>query len=264
MSHYIKPLWAKDSYTIHQTYVLTSCYEYDIKKANISILLNLGLISPELYREFYDMPDKATREIKIGLMLRDNPEMNKALSNGFKEYRRQLFEANDILPEEVIAIKKDAIFVTRPLKYTKFGYVHFINKGEYSMFYRLNNLEIWYGENDINGSYIQIKGIKNSLLNTYECAFINLLMMVFKPMSRGYADVALSELKKVTDMYLSGKMPVSVYREMNSGFMYKIKNSKYRSYHMNQEDVQFIDNSYNLMLLGFLKQTLVNMYLGGG
>ena len=33
---------------------------------------------------------------------------------------------------------------------------------------------------------------------------------------------------------------------------------------MNQEDVQFIDKSYNLMLLGFLKQTLVNMYLGGG
>ena len=132
------------------------------------------------------------------------------------------------------------------------------------MFYRLNNLEIWYGENDINGSYIQIKGIKDSLLNTYECAFINLLMMVFKPMSRGYADVALSELKKVTDMYLSGKMPISVYREMNSGFMYRIKNSKYRSYHMNQEDVKFVDNSYNLMLLGFLKQTLVNMYLGGG
>lgn len=98
MSHYIKPLWAKDSYTIHQTYVLTSCYEYDIKKANISILLNLRLITPELYREFYDMPDKATREIKIGLMLRDNPEMNRALSNGiYIKIKNFLYSNQDLL-----------------------------------------------------------------------------------------------------------------------------------------------------------------------
>ena len=256
-----KPLWMKDAYTIHQTYVLTNIYEYDMSKANISILLSLGWITPELYNELYHLSDKKVREVRIGLMLRDNPEMNQALSDGFKEYRRRLFEANGIQDDEVISIKKDAVFVTRPLMYTKFDHVTFSCKNHYTMFYRLSNLEVWYGE-DETGVNLDIKGIKDELLETYDCYFLNMLISIFVPMSHGDIKEALNRLKTAVRAYKSGTVPISAYRELNSGFAYRIRGSRYRAMMLGDEYKSSVDQSYNLMMLGFVKQTLCNLYLG--
>ena len=65
--------------------------EYDIAKANISIFLSKGLISQSEYEYYYNLPgDK--RKVAIGCLQRDNEEINNAIKNGFKEYRKLFFE----------------------------------------------------------------------------------------------------------------------------------------------------------------------------
>lgn len=258
----IRPIWEHDNYTAKETYIIANIYEYDISKANISILLSLGWITPELYNELLAC-EKQVREVRIGLMIRDNQEMNQALSMGFKEFRRRLFEANDISNEEVVSIKKDAVFVTRELQYTNFDYVHFTKKNHYTMFYRLKNLEIWYGDDPYGNVSMDIKGIKDALLLTYDCEFIRMLMSIFIPMSHRDIRGALTRYKMVLNLYTSGNAPLSAYRELNSSFMFKIRGSHYRALLLTEEARTHLDISYNLMLLGILKQTLVNMFLEG-
>lgn len=253
-------LWKKDTYTIHTTYAISPIYEYDIRKANISILRTLGHIDDRQYNYYYNLPKQA-REIQIGLLLRDNPEISKALSDGFRMFRQQLFEYNEIQPNEVVAIKKDAIFVTRQLMYTKMSnWVEFVPKGQYSMFLRLGNLECWFTLNQ-EGPGMDIKGIKDSLLETYDSFFPVILASCLTYVVTNDIKGALQCCKDFIDKYIHLELPISAYREFNRDYCYRIKNSMYKTLIYNG-DVRYLDTDHNLMLLGQLKQILTHIYLG--
>ena len=113
-------IWKKTSFTTPLRYVQSSIYEYDIRKANISILLKYGAITKETYNEFL-MMDKKERQIKIGLMQREDPKLKQVLETGFEEARKLLIQSNSIELDEIISIKKDALFITRPLQQTSFS-----------------------------------------------------------------------------------------------------------------------------------------------
>lgn len=253
-------LWKKDNFTIRKTYAIAPIYEYDIRKANISILRTLGCIDEKQYNYFYNLP-KYAREVQIGLLLRDNPDISDALTNGFKTFRQQLFEYNAISNDEVISVKKDAIFVTRQLMYTKMSdWVEFVNKGSYSMFLRLGNLELWF-TSTAEGSGLDIKGIKDGLLETYDSYFPMIIVMCLSRVIMGDVKGALDLCKGFIREYTNRELPVSAYREFNRDYSYKIRNSAYKTL-LYDGDVSCLDIDHNLMILGQLKQILTFIYLG--
>ena len=72
-------IWDNDSYTAPVDCLINqSIYEYDIKQANISILLESGIIDESKFNYYANLP-KIDREISIGLLQRDNPEIAEAL-----------------------------------------------------------------------------------------------------------------------------------------------------------------------------------------
>ena len=254
-------LYRKDNWTVKESYVINSIYEYDISKANINILYELGIIDDLTYNTLY-VADKHYREVKVGLMQK-NREISKALSEGFKFFRQRLFETNQIQDTEVVSIKKDAVFVTRPLMHTDFGRVHFVQKNKYGLMIKSGALEVYYGYDSVTQDHlIDIKGIRDSKLEAYDSYFVYILISVLYLVStRSYKD-ALGTLNSFISKYLALQLPVSAYREFNKTYMYRIKNSAYYCDEVFQEHVHQLDISYNLQLLMYLKVVLLNMYYG--
>lgn len=88
----------------------TSIIEYDMESAGLNILTELGFFSKE-YREELLSKDKLERNIIIGKLLKKDPSMVEALEDGFCEARKIFIEKNNITDHEILAIKRDAIYL---------------------------------------------------------------------------------------------------------------------------------------------------------
>ena len=254
-------LYKKDSYTIPESYVINSIYEYDISKANINILYEKGIIDDNQYNTLYNS-DKKSREISVGMMQK-NVSVARALSQGFCEFRRRLFESNGIQDNEIVSIKKDAVFVTRPLINTVFGRVEFKEKNIFNMMIKLDRLEIYYGVNSVTREHvIDIKGIKDEKIDKYENYFFNILINVFCLLVSHLYVQALDLINKYIQSYVNLELDVTAYREFNNVYMYRIKNSLYMSECVLDMHKNCLDISCNLNLLLQLKMLVINMYYG--
>lgn len=254
-------LYQKDSYTIPESYIINQIYEYDISKANINILYEKGIINDNTYNILYNS-DKKQREITVGIMQK-TVSIARALSEGFKEFRRLLFESNMIQDNEVVSIKKDAVFVTRPLTNTVFGRVQFKLKNVYNLMMKVDRLEIYYGIDSVTREYIlDIKGIRDDKLEKYNNYFFTIFINVFSLLINHKYIQALGLLNQYIDMYTSLQMDITAYREFNTIYMYKMKNSIYYTECVLPQYIDCIDISYNLNILLYLKMLIINMYYG--
>ena len=117
----------------------TFIYEYDISKANITILYQEGVIDEQTYDRLKSVP-RMERQVTIGYILKVKKN-NEILKQGICNARKALFESNGIQDYEVLSIKNDAIYVIgRPLHNTVFGIVEFTLRNIYTSFYSINNL----------------------------------------------------------------------------------------------------------------------------
>ena len=89
-------LWEKTNYTTDAMYIISRhIYEYDISKANINVLYYLGEIDKDYYERLKKLP-KIKRQIEIGYLIKYTEGLDKRLKNGIKEFRRKLFEENNL------------------------------------------------------------------------------------------------------------------------------------------------------------------------
>jgi hypothetical protein len=135
-------LYLKHNYTNRNIVYLKNNYitEYDMTNAGINILRYNNVFSQEDYDRLNSM-GKLEKNILVGKFLKNNPQISEALMNEFITIRKELFEANDIEDDDILSIKKDAVFV--------------INK-------RMNNLKLnefyEFQEKNRYDSYINIDG----------------------------------------------------------------------------------------------------------
>ena len=259
-------LYTKTLYTINSDFVITNIYEYDIAKANISILVSLGYITEDDYRKYYSM-DKKEREIKIGYIQKNNPQIKAALEDGFMRARRMLIVENSIEDEEIIAIKKDALYVTRPLMITKFGYIEFTLRNRYSLMLKTSNprLEFYFGISDVDGvPILDVKGIKDEALPLHEGYMLSFLCDLFKMIAKGEYEEAISELAKFMKGYSNRSLPIGFYREFNSTSHFRIFPGFYSEFSIDRADESIrgsINISDNFNLLTEIMKLLSEMYL---
>lgn len=75
-------LYKRTLYTKKVRFIINEIYEYDIAKANISILLQAGIIKQREYDMFSQMT-KYQREVTLGYMQK-TPIIREALKKGLK------------------------------------------------------------------------------------------------------------------------------------------------------------------------------------
>lgn len=216
-------IWKKTSFTTPLRYVQSSIYEYDIRKANISILLKYGAITKETYNEFL-MMDKKERQIKIGLMQREDPKLKQVLETGFEEARKLLIQSNSIELDEIISIKKDALFITRPLQQTSFSPIEFVLKNRYDIFLKTEcpKLEFFFGVDTDEEVILDVKGVKDEALPIHYDTWITFLCNLFGYLLNNDIDSAIKYLSSISKSYINRSLPIEWYREFNSQSHFRI------------------------------------------
>lgn len=247
-------LYKEKNYTIDLPYIFNQYIrEYDMSKANISILAEKGVITRNSYIQLYNS-DRMYRQIYIGKMIKMNPQIQEVLNEGIIEYKQKLFEYNGILDNDIVSIKNDAVFILNkaPTVLNFDNVISFVHKNTYTSFMKLYSMEVYYGS-DMNSEVIDVKGIKDEDLELYHLDFLEIIINFFRNIQRYGAEVALQYITSVIHNYVSLELPINTYRRFRSSNDF-IFNGHTVSYGVSQlddtlENKKLIDISYNFGLL---------------
>lgn len=244
----------KDNYKNDTFDYITSAYivEYDIKSAGFNMLISARALTNTQIEYLSSLPKKE-RNIKIGLLQKDNPELKSILKNQFYKYRSEFIESNNIKDNNIITVKKDAFFlVNAKVTNTIFDNIEFRIKNSYSSYYRLDNfIEIFYNQRD---DKIDIKGFTH--VKEHEKYMIKFIKKIIK-LNEISKESACRYLYKFANDYRKLKLPIGFYREFNeiSQFRLKYKFAANSIFINNFEDKEEIDITYNYIhvILPFIK-----------
>lgn len=247
-------LYKEKNYTIGLPYIFNQYIrEYDMSKANISVLAEKGVITRNSYLQLYNS-DKMYRQIYIGKMIKMNPQNQEILDEGIIEYKQKFFESNGIYDNDIVSIKNDAVFVlNKAPSILNFDHViSFIYKNTYTSFMKLNKLEIYYGDTR-NSEVIDVKGIKDYDLENYHLDFLDIIINFFRFIQKDGAEYTLKYITRIIEDYVNLELPINTYRRFRSSNDYLLKGYTVAYGLPYLEDTietkRCIDISYNFNLL---------------
>lgn len=214
-------------------------YEYDIKSAGFNLIRKYKLVPEEKIRRI-ESHNKKLRQIQIGLMCRNDKELKRALNDAFIDIRKQFFEANDIQDNEVLSIKKDAIFLLRPCYNTQFDNVEFIKRNVYTSYIYIDRKEIYCNKDNVH-----VKGINDDKVEKYHKEYMCDLIATCLRLLESMNEKKLKELLlEFSQMYKNRELPIEYYRAFDKNSFYTY-NQNNRVLFEDIGNVNMIDISYN-------------------
>ena len=249
-------IWKRDSwlnpgipYIFNRTIV-----EYDMKSAGLSLIKEFQLLPKKTIKKLDDIYDKEKRNKEIGLLERNNKELVEKKKIAFQVVREEFLKANQLEDNEIISIKKDAIFTTREVPHTTFGeYIVFQKKNQYSSYLRVGKrkIELYY-----NSDKIDVKGIGDENVELHEDGMLAFYNTFIRKMEMEKPESVLRYLRTFIDQYKKMELPVEYYREFNAKSCYVTKTGgEYMDYWEDQK--LDLDISYNYFILCNLPKILL-------
>ena len=207
-------LWEKELWTNPNIMYSfnTIINEYDIRQAGYSIIKEFGQLDQQRIAKLERL-SKDGRHKQIGVWLRDDREFAKRHKEGFKEARRQFFTNNSLDEDNIVAIKKDAIFVRGDVEHTQVGtFIDFRKKNRYTSYIQLpNKVELYYYDGTID-----VKGISSENVESHIGGILDFLKIMFKKIETDTQEVQIRVLMRYINDYKERKLPVNFYREFSS------------------------------------------------
>lgn len=257
-------LYTKESYIIDECYISGRIVEYDVQAANINILLNKGIIDESYYHFLQSIP-KIDREIAIGnldktLQKTEDIKISKIISAELLEYRKKLFEYNNLEDSDIIRIAKDAVYVMKSydLKYTQFDNIIFRKKMVASSMLNLFKILIFCWYNDMDQIEIDVVGI-NKNLELHQNGILVIIANTMYLMEKISITEAIKYLQKMYDDYVNLRLPIDYYRRFDPTSCFDIKGAKL-SIMFKPDNIEQIDISYNLNYLRELYRIVLSVY----
>ena len=215
--------------------------EWDIKSANVSVMEYYQLHNQKTIDKLRALP-KADRVKRVGILQR-NPNFAKALEDGFNKIMAEFIIINSIPSENIISIKRDAIFVkNHAITVNQFGTcVEFVPKNRYLHYLKVNSLQFFIGREKID-----VKGLSDTRLPVHENGILQFIRDVCKE-GHDYYRVN-TYLKEFFTAYKKKELPFDYYREFNDSSLYKLNEMGYEftQEHIDESDMDTLDISYNL------------------
>lgn len=216
--------------------------EFDIRSAGFNLIKRNKLLDNDTITKLEKITDKKARQKQIGLLIRrdKSKELGKKLNDSFVNIRKEFFEANDIQDDDVLSIKKDAIFLFKNCEHTVFDNVEFVKKNQYTSYMYIDKKEIYF-----NNDTLHVKGINDTLLKyhkDYMCDFIFSSMLLLEQSS----DHLKKFLVDFSDLYKARELPIGYYREFDKSCLFRMKdlpNVLFEEYGL----VDDVDINYNYM-----------------
>lgn len=242
--------------------------EWDLRKANISILRSLNLISEDEYQKYYLMP-RNQREYIIGCLRRDNKEIENGYQYGILESRKLFFEKNSIKDENVLYIDNDSITTVYDWNETNNidgkinSLLEFRLKNTYTSFYRLFMIDFLY-YNLGNEEKVRFKNIDESRLKIlHKDYFIDFLLSTAYTAQNSNILDSIDLIKNVYDDYCNHRLDLGYYREFNHMNKYKLCSTDYYVYYADnvmEKDRPYIDISHNANIIRLFYKFFMNEY----
>lgn len=196
-------------------------YEYDIQSANANLMRYYKLADDSVVDALLKLP-KSKRTKRVGVMQK-NKEFAKSLSEAFSKIRKEFFDANQLELNDIISVKKDAIFTRKQCYVTKFGNVEFVLKNQYTSFLQLPRLELYYRE-----GVLDVKGIDDTKLPLHENGMVAFLKEFFRRAETSEKRDVLRFLNKYATAYKFRELDLDDYREFNAESMFTVMGSEDR------------------------------------
>lgn len=252
-------------------YFNTFIREYDISKANASILLWKKEINERQFHEIISLP-RMDRQILIGNMQKDK-RINDLIQNGFKECRYNFFKQNQLLPTDILSVKNDAIFVlNKKVPVTQFnGVINFLLKNEYTSYMALNrrHIELYYKYDPVTREdHIDVKGINDTKLELHRNHFLDFLYFIFEMIEQDSIENTINVFNNFFKQYTNKELDVEYYRTFNadSKFVVRWKSVTHTqlyafdSISSARNNFESLDISFNMNLLREIFSFLSNIY----
>lgn len=187
--------------------------EYDIQDAGFSIIKQFKLLPDNKIRELASMDKGLERHRAIGILQRDDRILSKNLSDKFADVRRIFISSNNITDDNIISVKKDAIYTIGQCRKLVFGQVRFVPKNTYTSYIRfpeIQNVEIYY-----SSSGVDVKGIGTSAVNRHQLYMMEFIRTVMLMIEENNPRVKRYLSKFIKD-YKSGELEEAFYLEFNN------------------------------------------------
>lgn len=195
-------------YTFNQEIV-----EYDMQDAGFSLIKQYHLLPDSEIARLASLPKGFERHKEVGILQRDNKEFSKALADKFAEVRAIFIGTNYITDNDIISVKKDAIFTIGNRSRLRFGAVHFVPKNRYTSYIRLReiqNLELYYSSEGID-----IKGMGEAAVNRHRLFLVEFLRKVISYIESQNPYVKKHLMRFISE-YKSMTLPEEFYVEFNN------------------------------------------------
>jgi len=218
--------------------------EYDMREAGFSLIKEYGLLKPSKIEYLEKNFTKKERTIEIGKLQKSNEKLAERMMAAFREARVKFCDLNDIENDDILSIKKDAIFlIKKQCKHLKLSdNIEFSMKSRYSSYCYLNKMEFYYSV--WNGNF-DIKGAtdKEHPLLKHICSIIKLNEKTSNK------ELIFKQLQKLRIDYLERRLPIEYYRELNPNNMFKMSEhyTRYALYleETSEDFLDQIDISFN-------------------
>lgn len=246
-------IWKSDKYQADiLSLVNRTIIEYDMKSANTSLAKEFNLLPEDKILELESLGKKA-RVVAVGKIKQSDESYHEKEKAAFIEARRLFFEENQIEDNEVISIKRDAIFITRYASTTKVGkYIEFRPKNEYTSFVYMKPLEIYYSTKGLD-----IKGISDDIYNKYHKEYFgDFLFTAIRMLNNCEKDQVLKYIRRFFDDYKWRKLESGYYREFNNMSQFRYLTGEVAMDEF-MEDLLQVDISHNFKLIIQFLQTIM-------
>lgn len=238
--------------------------EYDLKSANTSLCKEYNLLPKEEIDKI-EKKNKKGRVVTIGLLQKKDKKFKEALKLAFIDIRKRFFIDNNIKDEDILSIKKDAIFCLKEVQYTDFGKCKFVKKNVYTSYMYLNKLEFYYNSKGISlgdGGIIDVKGIDDEIVKKHQDFMLKFFKNAFKHFESSDQKTIFNFLKRFIDKYKNLELEVGYYREFDQNGIIRLNDSDetyddviFIPYEHKQEHINIDYNFFNILL------PIVNMLL---
>ena len=240
-----KEIWERHNYTNHDIGMIINgeIIEYDIKAAGLNLAKEFGYIDKKILEKL-ETVDKKTRNVRLGLIKKRDEQISKKENEAFIKARKLFIVTNNLNVEDIVAIKKDAIFVSRRCNERKFGNIEFVPKNKYTSYIELNKLEFYYNSNQLD-----IKGISDVVYEKHEKYMIDFFKTYFSLMELNNKSKLIDYITNFVYQYKSRLLDLRYYRELNVQSTYRlniiVEKDVYGLDNINDSSFEAIDISYN-------------------
>lgn len=264
-------LWRKSKYLSQTNFIIgNQIREYDIIKANISVLADQSIISEKEYRYYASLPKK-NREISLGLLRLKNKRVSDGISNGISEAKHIFMNKNNLEESDILAINGDAIFVlgSKRIDTNIASHTNFRLANIYTSFYHINDIQMYYGYLPVeNKEIFDVKGIDDKVLLLHQSYMINFFIELFYYAQCVGLNYTIKFLKDFYTKYVSYQLDIGYYRRFDSKSMYDIKPfpgqeevTIFQSEYWSNQYKDLIDISYNESILRELQKIYFTLFV---